>query len=89
MPASKNAERMGGGAYTEKAFINALFFDCSKSRKLGSIVKDKATGRCPHGVSIRTFYVWFINMEGYYIHNGVGSACCSSDNRGNARRLEQ
>ena len=24
----------GWGAYTEKAFINALFFDCSKSRKL-------------------------------------------------------
>lgn len=54
-----------------------------------SIVKDKATGRCPHGVSIRTLYVCFINMEGNYIHHGVGSACCSSNNRGNARRLEQ
>ena len=43
---------MGGEAYTEKAFINALFFDCSKSRKLEPIVKDKATGRCPIDVFI-------------------------------------
>lgn len=72
------AEWMGGGDYTEKAFINALFFGCSKSRKLGSIVKGKATGRCPHGVFIRILGVVIHQHRGYYIHYGVGSACCSS-----------
>ena len=80
---------MGGDAFTEKAFINALFFDCSKSRKLEPIVKDKATGRCPHDVFIRVSFSATAVLRDDYIHHSVGSACCSSDNRGNARRLEQ
>jgi len=47
---------MGGDAFTEKAFINALFFGCSKSRKLEPIVKDKATGKCPHDVFMHVLY---------------------------------
>jgi len=49
-----------GTHFTDKAFIGALFFDCSKSRKLEPIVKDKATGRCPYDVFIR---VYFSNAE--------------------------
>lgn len=30
-----------------------------------------------------------LSMRITILHQGVGSACCSSDNRGNARRLEQ
>ncbi len=54
---------MGGDAFTEKAFISALFFGCSKSRKLVSIVKGKATGRCPHDVLISTFFVRCIDEK--------------------------
>lgn len=63
---------MGGGAFTEKAFINALFFDCSKSRKLEPIVKDKATGRYPHDVFIRILFVRLKDQEDNYITSRRG-----------------
>ena len=52
------------GAHIQKRRLSTLCSLTAQSlANSESIVKDKATGRCPHGVSIRTLYVCFITWR--------------------------